>query len=48
VLERNACINDGAERIWQYARGIIREAVQKGYLPAGTEENTRPVEQNSE
>ena len=35
VLSRNAVIGEGSEALWAYARRMIREAVGRGFLPAG-------------
>ena len=32
VIEVNATIADGAPELWEYARGLIDEAVRRGYL----------------
>jgi putative hydrolases of HD superfamily len=32
VLKRNCHIQDGSPRLWQYAQGLIADAVDKGYL----------------
>ena len=34
VLARNACIRDASEQLWQFAKGIIEDAVAQGYLRA--------------
>lgn len=34
VLERNQPIEDGSEALWSFAKAIIEEAVEKGYLSA--------------
>ena len=34
VLAHNACIRDISEQLWQFAKGIIDEAVARGYLRA--------------
>jgi putative hydrolase of HD superfamily len=33
VLQRNAGIGDGAAEIWRYAQALVRDAVDKGFLP---------------
>ncbi|WP_332457840.1 HD domain-containing protein [Tumebacillus avium] len=33
VLARNSQIGQGSERLWAFAQEIIRESVEKGYLP---------------
>ncbi|TCP55489.1 putative hydrolase of HD superfamily [Tumebacillus sp. BK434] len=33
VLARNSQIAQGSERLWEYAQELIRESVEKGYLP---------------
>lgn len=33
VLKRNAAIADGARALWDYAKGLIGDAVERGYLP---------------
>ncbi|WJH35481.1 HD domain-containing protein [Paenibacillus sp. CC-CFT747] len=35
VLSRNASIAEGSEALWAYARRLIEESVEKGYLPEG-------------
>lgn len=35
VLARNVTIAEGSETLWAYARGLIDQAVARGYLPAG-------------
>ena len=32
VLDRNRPIEDGAGRLWEYIRGLIDDAVRKGYI----------------
>jgi putative hydrolase of HD superfamily len=32
VLAHNACICDGSDRLWQFVRAIVEDAVAKGYL----------------
>ncbi|TLS35748.1 HD domain-containing protein [Pseudalkalibacillus caeni] len=32
VLERNSYIKDGSETLWEYARDLIEEAVDRGYM----------------
>lgn len=34
VIDRNGPISDGSERLWDYARDFIEDAVAKGYLAA--------------
>ncbi|WP_038084135.1 HD domain-containing protein, partial [Tumebacillus flagellatus] len=34
VLDRNAHIGHGSERLWAFAQEFIRDSVEKGYLPA--------------
>ncbi|CAL1240687.1 Putative hydrolase of HD superfamily [Candidatus Methylocalor cossyra] len=33
VLARNAAIGEGSTALWRYARELIEEAVERGYLP---------------
>lgn len=33
VLTRNAVIEDGSEALWEYAKRMLRQAVEQGYLP---------------
>ena len=36
VFARNAKIERGSAELWSYVRAMLDDAVQKGYLPAGT------------
>jgi putative hydrolase of HD superfamily len=36
VLQRNTIIAEGSEELWQYAKTLIEDAVEKGYLPEKT------------
>lgn len=40
VLARNHVIADGSSRLWDYARGVIDEAVGKGYLARAKDHST--------
>lgn len=33
VLARNAVVGNGSKELWQYAERMIRQAVERGYLP---------------
>lgn len=33
VLKRNAVIGEGSETLWSYAERMVRQAVERGYLP---------------
>ncbi len=33
VLERNVCISEGSRPLWEYARALLNDAVEKGFLP---------------
>ena len=33
VLERNACIAEGSEKLWECAQSLLDDAVAKGFLP---------------
>jgi putative hydrolases of HD superfamily len=37
VMKRNRHIADGSPELWEFAQDLIREAVEKGYLAAGSE-----------
>src|SRR5262249_45293004 len=37
VIERNACMADGSEKLWECARALLDDAVAKGFLPPGKE-----------
>ena len=37
VLERNACIAEGSEKLWDCAQALLGDAVAKGFLAAGKE-----------
>lgn len=36
VLERNAVMREGAEKLWEFAQSLIDDAVEKGYLVSST------------
>jgi putative hydrolase of HD superfamily len=37
VLERNECMAEGSARLWECARGLLQDAVAKGFLSAAKE-----------
>ena len=37
VLERNACMADGSEKLWECAKSLLDDAVAKGLLPSKKE-----------
>jgi len=37
VLERNAAMAEGSERLWECARALLEDAVARGFLPARKE-----------
>src|SRR2546423_7758031 len=37
VLERNSCMAEGSEKLWECARALLDDAIAKGFLPARKE-----------
>lgn len=37
ILERNQLVGEGSVTLWEYAETFIREAIEKGYVPAASE-----------
>jgi putative hydrolases of HD superfamily len=37
VLERNACMADGSQKLWDCARDLLKDAITKGFLPTKKE-----------